>query len=158
MVNHTAALCATLHNDSMFAWLNGDPVTEWTAQTLSTTYTRVGSVPFTLGQSRLSNLFGHQAQFSDTLSWSHGRHYLRFGGSVVHHTSGGTGSEPDTAVLGTFTFKSTSTAPFDQLTLNDVQQYTQPINFGISSYVLKQWLYAAFAQDSIHATRDLTIH
>ena len=59
---------------------------------------------------------------------------LRFGGSVIHHTSGGTGSEPGTAILGTFTFLNTTTAPFDQLTLADVQNYTQPINFGISSY------------------------
>jgi len=132
-------------------------VTDWEAKTLSTTYTRAGSVPFTIGQSRVANLFGHQAQFSDTLSWSHGKHYVRFGGNVVHHTSGGNGSEPGTAVLGTFTFKSTSTAPFDQLTLADVQQYTQPINFGISSYVLKQWLYAVFVQDSFHVSRDLTL-
>jgi hypothetical protein len=153
----TIAIGPGLTNEARFAWLNGDPVTEWDAQTLSTTYTRSGSVPFTIGQSRLSNLFGHQAQFSDTLSWTRGKHYLRFGTSVVHHTSGGTGSEPGTAVLGTFTFKSTTTAPLDQLTLNDVQQYTQPINFGVSSYVLKQWLYAFFAQDSIHVSRDLTI-
>jgi Carboxypeptidase regulatory-like domain/TonB dependent receptor-like, beta-barrel len=156
-LNHTAEINPNLLNEARFAWLNGDPVTEWDAQTLSTSYTRAGSVPFTLGQSRLSNLFGHQAQFSDTLSWSRGRHYVRFGVSVVHHTSGGTGSEPGTAVLGTFTFRSTTTAPFDQLTLADVQQYTQPINFGISSYVLKQWLYAGFVQDSIHLHRDLTL-
>ena len=68
-------------------------------------------MPFTVGQSRLSDLFGHQAQLSDTLSWSHGKHYVRFGGSIVHHTSGGTGSEPGTAVLGTFTFKNSTTAP-----------------------------------------------
>ena len=82
---------------------------------------------------------------------------LRFGGSLIHHTSGGFGSEPGTAVLGTFTFKSTTTAPFDQLTLADVQNYTQPINFGISSYKLTQWLYAGFVQDSIRVRRDLTI-
>ncbi|HEY2014320.1 MAG TPA: TonB-dependent receptor [Bryobacteraceae bacterium] len=156
-VNHTAVITPSLLNEARFAWLNGDPVTEWEAQTLSTAYTRAGSVPFTIGQSRLSDLFGHQAQFSDTLSWSHGKHYLRFGGSLIHHTSGGTGSEPGTAVLGTFTFKNTTTAPFDQLTLADVQQYTQPINFGISSYNLKQWLYAGFVQDSIHLRRDLTV-
>jgi hypothetical protein len=155
--NHSMILSPNLHNEARFAWLNGDPVTEWDAQTLSTSYTRAGSVPFTIGQSRVSNLFGHQAQFSDTLSWTHGRHYLRLGTSIVHHTSGGFGSEPGTAVLGTFTFKSTTTAPFDQLTLNDVQQYTQPINFGFGNYVLKQWLYAFFAQDSIHVSRDLTI-
>jgi hypothetical protein len=156
-LNHTAVLGPGLLNEARFSWLNGDPVTEWDAQTLSTTYTRTGSVPFTIGQSRLSNLYGHQAQFSDTLSWTHGNNYLRFGTSIVHHTSGGTGSEPGTAVLGTFTFKSTTTAPFDQLTLADVQQYTQPIDFGINSYVLKQWLYAFFVQDSIRVRRDLTI-
>jgi hypothetical protein len=156
-VNHTWVVKANLLNEARFAYLNGDPVTRWEAQTLSTTYTRSGTVPFTIGQSRASDLFGHQLQFSDTFSWSHGKHYLRFGGSVVHHTSGGTGSEPGTAILGTFTFKNTTTAPFDQLTLADVQNYTQPINFGISSYNLTQWLYTGFVQDSIHLRRDLTV-
>ena len=32
-------------------YLNGDPVTRWEPQTLSTTYTRGGSVPFTIGVS-----------------------------------------------------------------------------------------------------------
>ena len=67
-------------------------------------------------------------------------HHVRLGVSLVHHTSGGTGSEPGTAVLGTFTFLNTTTKPFDQLTLADVQNYTQPINFGISSYELNQWM------------------
>jgi hypothetical protein len=156
-VNHTWVINANLLNEARFAYLNGDPVTLWEAQTLSTTYTRGGTVPFTIGQSRASDLFGHQLQFSDTLSWSRGKHYLRFGGSVVHHTSGGTGSEPGTAILGTFTFKNTTTAPFGQLTLADVQNYTQPINFGISSYNLTQWLYTGFVQDSIHLRSDLTV-
>jgi hypothetical protein len=156
-VNHTSVISARLLNEARFAYLHGDPVTLWEAQTLSTTYTRAGNVPFTIGQSRASDIWGHQLQFSDTLSWSRGKHYLRFGGSVIHHTSGGTGSEPGTAILGTFTFKNTTTAPFGQLTLADVQNYTQPINFGISSYVLKQWLYTGFVQDSIHLRSDLTV-
>ena len=156
-INHTTVLSPSLLNEARFAYLNGDPITRWEAQTLSTTYTRAGSVPFTIGQSRLSDLFGHQAQFSDTLSWSRGRHNLRVGGSAIHHTSGGTGSEPGAAVLGTFTFNNTTTAPFGQLTLANVQQYTQPINFGISSYNLKQWLYTAFVQDSFRVRSDLTI-
>jgi hypothetical protein len=159
-VNHTMVINANLLNEARFAYLSGDPVTLWEAQTLSTAYTRGGSVPFTIGQSRASNIFGHQAQFSDTLSWSLGKHYLRFGGSVIRHTSGGTGSEPGTATLGTFTFVSTGargTLPFDQLTLADVQNYTQPIDFGINSYELPQWLYTGFVQDSIHLRRDLTI-
>jgi len=156
-VNHTAVINSKLLNEARFAYLHGDPVTLWEALNLSTTYTRGGAVPFTIGQSRASDLWGHQVQFSDTLSWSLGKHYLRFGGSVVHHTSGGFGSEPGTAILGTFTFRNTTTAPFGQLTLADVQNYTQPINFGISSYELPQWLNTLFVQDNIHLHRDFTL-
>jgi hypothetical protein len=162
-INHTSVLSAHLLNEARFAYLHGDPVTLWEAQTLSTTYTRGsgnGAVPFTIGQSRASDLWGHQFQFSDTLSWSRGKHYLRFGGSVIHHSSGGTGSEPGTAILGTFTFLTTgasNTLPFNQLTLANVQNYQQPINFGISSYELPQWLLTGFVQDSIHLRSDLTI-
>jgi hypothetical protein len=156
-INHTTVISPSLLNEAHFAYLDGDPVTEWEAPTLSTAYTRTGTVPFTIGQSRFSNLYGRQLQFSDTLSWVHGMHDVRFGASIVHHTSGGFGSEPGTAILGTFTFKTTTTAPFDQLTLNDVQNYTQPINFGITTYNLTQWLLTGFVQDSIHLRRDLTI-
>jgi hypothetical protein len=156
--NHTFVITPTLLNEARFAYLHGDPITLWEAQTLSTTYTRTGAVPFTIGQSRASDIYSHQEQFSDTLSWSHGGHYFRFGGSVLHHTSGGTGSEPGTAILGTFTFKNTTTAPFDQLTLTDVQNYTQPINFGISSYNLPQWLLSGFVQDDWKVNPDLTLN
>lgn len=155
--NHTLVINARLLNEARFAYLHGDPVTLWEAQNLSTTYTRGGAVPFTIGQSRASDLWSHQLQFSDTVSWSLGKHYLRFGGSLIHHTSGGTGSEPGTPILGTFTFRNTTTAPFGQLTLADVQNYTQPIDFGISSYELPQWLNTLFIQDSMHLRSDFTL-
>src|SRR5215218_3418100 len=69
-VNHTAVINSKLLNEARFAYLHGDPVTLWEAQNLSTTYTRGGAVPFTIGQSRASDLWGHQVQLSDTLSWS----------------------------------------------------------------------------------------
>ncbi len=153
----TWILSANLLNEARIGYLNGDPVTLWEAQSLSTAYTRAGSVPFTIGQSRESNVHSRQAQFSDTLSWSRGRQTVRFGVSVARHNSGGTGSEPGTASLGTFTFLNTTTAPFDQLTLANVQNYTQPISYGISSYELNQWLPAVFAQDRIRVNNDLTL-
>jgi carboxypeptidase family protein len=156
-VNHTLVINPRLLNEARFAYLHGDPVTKWEAQNLSTTYTRAGANGFTIGQSRASDLWGHQVQFSDTMSWSVGKHYLRFGGSIVHHRSGGTGSEPGTAILGTFTFLNSTTQPFGQLTLAQVQNYTQPINFGISSYDLPQWLNTAFVQDNIHLRHDFTL-
>ncbi len=156
-VNHTTVINPRVLNEARFAYLHGDPVTLWEAQNLSTTYQRTaGSAQFTIGQSRASDLWGHQIQFSDTMSWSIGKHYLRFGGSIVHHTSGGTGSEPGTAILGTFSFVN-GTKPFDQLTLADVQSYTQPVNYGISSYELPQWLNTVFVQDNIHLHRDFTL-
>jgi hypothetical protein len=157
-VNHTSVFSQSLLNEARFTYLHGDPVTKWEAETLSTTYTRGGTVPFTIGQSRLSDVFSHQLQFGDTMSWSLGQHYLRFGGSVIRHTSGGTGSEPGTAVLGTFTFRNNTTAPFGSLTLADVQNYQQPINFGISSYNLSQWLLSGFVQDDWKAHPDLTLN
>ena len=156
-VNHTAVVGANLLNEVRFAFLNGDPVTKWDAATLSTAYTRTGSVPFTIGQSRQSDLHGRQAQLSDTLSWSRGRHNLRLGTSLIRHTSGGSGNEPGFATLGTFTFLNTTTVPFDRLTLADVQNYTQPISYGITSYELKQWMFAVFAQDQLRLNDALTL-
>jgi len=155
--NLTSIVGSHLVNEARVAYLDGDPVTRWEAQNLSTAYTRAGSVPFTIGQSRLTDTFSRQTQFSDTLSWARGSQTIRLGGSVARHASGGMGNEPGFAVLGSFTFLSTTTAPFDRLTLADVQNYTQPISYGVTSYNLSQWLIAAFAQDSIRLSDDLTL-
>ena len=156
-LNHTAVVNANLLNEARASYLHGDPVTLWEPQELATTYTRTGSVPFTIGESRASDISGQQIQIADTLSWSRGAHTLRLGGSLIHHTSGGTGSEPGQATLGTFTFLSSTTAPFEQLTLADVQQYSQPISYGITSYELTQWMSVGFVQDSIRVGDDLTV-
>jgi hypothetical protein len=155
--NHTAVLSSNLLNEVRLSYLHGNPVTLWEPQQVSTTYTRSGSAPFTIGESRSSNLHSYQFQFADTLTWSRGPHTIRFGGSVTHHDSGGTGSEPGQAVLGTFTFITAGTKPFDQLTINDVQQYSQPLTFGNIGYTLKQWMSVAYVQDSFRVTNDLTL-
>jgi len=156
-VNHTAVISSTLFNEARVAYLDGDPVTKWDAQTLSTTYSRSGSVPFTVGQSRQSDVYSRQVQVSDTLTWATGTHTVRFGASVTRHDSGGVGSEPGQVTLGTFTFKSATTAPLDQLTLADVQQYSEPVSYGITRYDLKQWLVTGFVQDRVRVTNDFTL-
>jgi outer membrane receptor protein involved in Fe transport len=155
--NHTSVLTSNLLNEARVAYLHGDPVTLWEAQDPSTTYTRGGSVPFTIGESRSSDLYSHQFQIADTLSWARGPHNVRFGGSISRHTTGGFGSEPGTAALGTFTFLATTTAPFEQLTLADVQQYSEPVSYGITGYNLKQWMSVAFVQDSMRLSDQLTL-
>ena len=43
------------------------------------------------------------------------------------------------------------------MTLADVQQYTQPISYGVTSYELNQWLLTGYAQDSFRVSDDLTL-
>jgi hypothetical protein len=155
--NHTAVIGTSILNEARISYLNGDPVTLWEPQELSTTYTRAGSVPFTIGESRSSDLFSHQFQIADTMSWAKGRHTVRLGGSLIRHTTGGFGSEPGTAILGTFTFLNTTTKPFEELTLADVQQYTQPVSYGVTNYEMAQWMSVGFVQDSFRVSNDFTI-
>jgi hypothetical protein len=155
--NHTYVVSSNMLNEIRASYSHGDPVTRWEARTLSTTYSRSGSVPFKVGESRQSDIFSKQFQFQDTLTWSKDKHTLRLGVSAARHVSGGTGSEPGQATLGTFTFKSTTTAPFDQLTLADVQNYSQPVNYGPIDYKVTQWLVAGFAQDTFRVSNDLTL-
>ena len=155
--NLTSIVGSRIVNEARIAYLDGDPVTRWEAQNLSTTYARAGSVPFTVGQSRQTDTFSRQLQLSDTLSWSAGSQTIRLGTSIARHSSGGFGNEPGFAVLGTFTFLNTTTAPLDQLKLSDVQNYSQPVSYGITTYDLKQWLIAGFVQDSVRVNNDLTL-
>ena len=94
-VSDTWVLSPNLLNEARIGYLNGDPVTLWEAQSLSTDlHARgIGAVHHRSVASS-PNVHSRQAQFSDTLSWSRGKHTLRLGGSIARHTSGGTGSEP----------------------------------------------------------------
>jgi outer membrane receptor protein involved in Fe transport len=157
-VNETAILGPQMLNEARFVYLDGNPITTFDPITASTQFTRAGSAPFTLGESRAVHAFSRQAQFSDTLSWTTGRHYLKLGGSLAHARSGGDGTEfGGPFVLGQFTVLSTTTAPPEALTLADMQTYTQGFDFGIREYENRQWLVALFAQDSYRVRNDLTL-
>ncbi|HXT69263.1 MAG TPA: TonB-dependent receptor [Vicinamibacterales bacterium] len=163
--SHTAALSSTLLNEARLVFTNGDPVTLWEPLKADAVYTRPTggtSIPFTFGVNTYSNLYSRQVQFSDTASWFRGRHMFRLGGSVTRHMTGGQGTEPGQAVLPTFTFFATdparNTLPLDQLTINDLRQYTLPLTYGAPvGYTLNQWLGAGFVQDSFRVNNDLTL-
>jgi hypothetical protein len=165
-VNHSWVISPGLLNDFRVANLHGDPVTKWESTNgVTTAYTRGsgnGAAAFAIGQSRLSDLWGSQIQFADTLTWTVGQHNMRLGGSVSRHVSGGSGNEPGQAVLGTFTFATNNVArntlPFSQLTLSDVQNYQQPLFLGVDSYKLSQWLLTGFVQDDWKIRPDLMIN
>jgi hypothetical protein len=160
------SLVSVLHshflNEARIGYTDGDPVTKWESIKSSTVYQRTaGAVPFKIGANQFTDVYSRQAQFSDTLSWSHGTHDVRFGGNLARHMSGGVGTEPGQALGGTFTFLGTgtnATVPFDQLTIADVQNYSQPYSLGKpAAYKLNQWLGVAFAQDKYRVTSDLTL-
>jgi hypothetical protein len=157
-VNETAILGPSMLNEARFEYLKGDPITNFEPVEPSTQFTRAGASPFTLGESRYAHIFSRQAQVSDTLTWTKARHYVRVGGSVARASSGGDGTEFGSPfVLGQFTVLSTTTKPFDQITPADIQSYTQGFNFGVGSYAERQWLFAAYAQDSYRVRDDLTL-
>lgn len=160
--NLVSVLSPRAVNEARVGFTNGDPVTKWEAVKSGTIYQRTdGAVPFRIGANQVTDVYSRQLQVSDTFSLSMGRHDLRFGGNLARHTSGGIGTEPGQALGGTFTFLGTGAnagLPFDQLTLADVQNYSQPFSFGApAEYRLEQWLGMGFAQDKFRATGNLTL-
>jgi len=154
-VNDTSIISASMLNEARFEYQYGDPITDFDPLTPSTQFTRAGVA--TEGESRVSHVWSHQAAFSDTLSWTRGRQFLRLGGSLARHTSGGDGTEFGGAfTLGQFQINPAVTVPVSQLTIADATRYTQTFDFGISTYTTRQWIYALFLQNSLRLSPDLT--
>jgi hypothetical protein len=157
-VNVTSILTDNMLNEARAVYEHGDPITAFDPLTPSTQFVRTGSAPFTSGESRYAHVYSNQWQFSDTVSWTRGRHFLRMGGSAARSVSGGDGTEFGSAyVLGQFTVNSATTAPLDQLTLADMTRYQQSFNLGAGTYQLTQWLLTGFVQDKFRVNDDLTL-
>jgi len=153
-LSETATLTPTIVNQVRVDYLLGSPITNFTPINPATQYARPGLG--TTGDSRYGNLNNHQTEFSDTLSWVHGIHTVKIGTDDIYSSSGGVGQEYGGGyVLGQFTLKPGDATPIPQLTLNDVQTYTQ--SFGNASYNVREWLASGFANDDIRLRPNLTL-
>lgn len=161
-----AIISPALVNDARFEVLIGSPITEFDPLTPSTQLVRSGVLASTEGESRVALLTNHEVQFADTLSWTRGKHYVRFGGDVVHSSSGGIGQEFGSGFLqGQFRFAAnagctapafTTCVPTSALTISNVSTFTQ--SFGTSTYNVGEELWSAFVQDDWKVRRDLTLN
>jgi Carboxypeptidase regulatory-like domain len=153
-LSETATITPTLINQARVSYLLGSPITNFTPVDLGTQYVRPGLG--TTGDSRYGDLQNHQTEFSDTLSVVQGIHALKIGADIIYSSSGGIGQEYGGGyTLGQFTLKPGDTTPIPQLTINDVQSYTQ--SFGNASYNVTQWLGSGFMNDDIRVRPNLTL-
>ncbi len=157
-LNDTAILSASLLNEARVEYQDADPVENFTPIDPSTQITRSGAAPFTDGTSLGVDVFSRQSSFSDTMTWIKGAHDVRFGGSAMQSSSGGNGTEFGNAyVLGQFTANSATTVPESALTIANMTKYQQSFNFGEGTYVLNQWVYDFFVQDSYRVASNVTL-
>jgi carboxypeptidase family protein/TonB-dependent receptor-like protein len=156
-LGETAVLSAAAWNDARLVYEEGDPITQFSPVFPSTQLVRPGVS--TEGESRSAFLTNRQSQFVDTVSLAFGNHFLKLGGDVVRSTSGGNGQEFGAPfVLGQFTFKAgiAPSIPTSQLTINDVQRYTQ--GFGNVRYSVRETIASLFAQDDVRVRPDLVVN
>jgi hypothetical protein len=156
-LGETAVLSNRAYNDLRLTYSNGDPITEFEPARPSTQLVRPGVA--TEGESRFAHLTNRQQELADTFSLALGKHFLKMGGDYLRSRSGGDGKEFGTPfVLGQFTFRSgiPASVPTSQLTLADVQRYTQ--GFGNAHYSVTDEIWSLFAQDDFRVHSDLVLN
>lgn len=157
LLGETAVLGANAFNDARLVWEEGDPITEFEPAHASTQFVRPGVS--TEGESRAARLTSRMFQFADAVSLGLGNHFVKIGGDVVRARSGGNGQEFGSPfTLGQFTFRAgiSPTIPTDQLTLADVQRFTQ--GFGDVEYEVSETLWSLFVQDDYRVRPDLVLN
>jgi outer membrane receptor protein involved in Fe transport len=156
-VAETAILGSSVFNDARFVWQDGDPITQFSPASPSIQLVRPGVS--TEGESRAAFLTNRQYQLADTASFAQGDHFLKVGGDYIHSRSGGNGQEFGAPfVLGQFTFKTgiSPAIPTSQLTINDVQRFTQ--GFGNVDYSVSENNWSAFVQDDYRLRPNLMVN
>jgi hypothetical protein len=147
MASHTHIFGPSVVNEFRFSWVQRDllfPENDPTSPTAGITglFTIGGASNFP--QSRVTDNY----QFSNTLTWTKGKHTLKFGADVRYNKADNQSAFDS---KGTFTF-------------NNLQEYMNNSAFQLrqalqtSSWYATQWQTYLFAQDDFRVTPDLTLN
>ncbi len=145
--SHTKIFGSSVVNEFRFSWVQRDllfPENDPKSPTaaISGLFQIGGSSNFP--QSRLTDAF----QFSDTATWTTGRHTLKFGADIRYNKAD---NRSDFNSKGNFTF-------------NNLQDYMNNSAFQVqqalqtASWNAKQWQTAFYVQDNFRVTPDLTLN
>jgi hypothetical protein len=171
-LGETAALSPHLVNNARFQFQLASPITQFDPVVYSTQFVvpissscggGLACGTFTSGTSQSALLMNRQYEGSETLSWTHGRHQLTTGGSVIYAHSGGNSKEFGGPIfLGRFTYNTCSLpaavcqSPTFLNNISNVANYQQ--SYGNANYTVDDPFWALFAQDDFRATRRLTLN
>lgn len=161
----TAVLTPTLVNNLRLQFQLASPITQFEPVINGTQFV----VPissggtFTSGTSQSALLLDRQYEVDDTLASVLGRNSLTYGFDVIRAHSGGDSKEYGGPIYdGQFAYKPCTQTPaicespayLDNI--QNVETYTQ--SYGNANYLVNDTLWAVFAQDNFHASRNLTLN
>ncbi len=164
-IGETAVLGASFLNSVRVLFQLASPITEFDPVIYGTQFVVPISTggTFTSGTSQSALLMNRQYQANDTLSWSHGKHQVKFGGDViVAHTGGNSKEFGGPIYLGQFSYNACTLSlaicesPAFLNNIANVKSYTQ--SYGNANYTVNDTLWALFVQDDFHVRSDLTIN
>jgi len=166
-LGETAVLTSSLLNNFHTQFQLASPITEFDPVVFGTQFivpiTAPGGGTFTSGTSQSAMLLNRQYGLNDTLSWSHGRHQLKFGVDLVHAHNGGNSKEFGGPItLGQLTYRPCSVSVAfceSPAYLDDITKVTKYVQaFGNQDYTVGDTLWSLFAQDDLHVRTDLTVN
>ncbi|MGH9396184.1 MAG: TonB-dependent receptor [Terriglobia bacterium] len=153
-LSETAVVNPRLVNEARVDFMLGSPITQFTPAEPSTQFIYPGLA--TVGQSQSALLSNRQLEGADIIALTHGRQIVKLGTEALYSSSGGNSQEfGGPFAQGQFVVKPGIDVPVSALTLADVQQFTQ--GFGNASYNVREWEWAAFAEDDLKLRSDLTL-
>jgi hypothetical protein len=162
---NTTMLNSSTVNDVRLQFQLASPITEFNPVVYGTQFVVPISTggTFESGTSQSALLMNRQYEGSDSVTYASTRQQISFGVDVIHAHNGGDSMENGGPIyLGKFQYlPCTQTLAFCESAayldnIGNVQSYTQ--SYGNGVYAVNDTLWAAFVQDAIRPSRNLTLN